>query len=137
MTMIWKQTVETMNRTQNVFAFFLILLFILPSLGAIVPADAEASDEEQGWWVDTTVDRNKNGMGDMVELHIDNPIFLDDANTLPLIIDFDHTPDEEDIAMLEQSVGYQHQWLLRASTQLLVSSSGFDMGGFRLPGSYD
>ena len=89
--MIWKQMVETMNRTQNVFAFFLILLFILPSLGAIVPADAEASDEEQGWWVDTTVDRNKNGMGDMVELHIDNPIFLDEANTLPLIIDFDHT----------------------------------------------
>ena len=29
------------------------------------------------------------------------------------IIDFDHTPDEEDIAMLEQSVGYQHQWLLK------------------------
>ena len=113
MTMIWKQVVETMNRTQNVFAFFLILLFILPSLGAIVPADAEASDEEQGWWVDTTVDRNKNGMGDMVELHIDNPIFLDEDNTLPLIIDFDHTPDEEDIAMLEQSVGYQHQWLLK------------------------
>ena len=35
MTMIWKQMVETMNRTQNVFAFFLILLFILPSLGLL------------------------------------------------------------------------------------------------------
>ena len=43
---------------------------LLPSLGAIVPADAEmVSQEDEGWWVDTTVDRNKNGIGDMIERH--------------------------------------------------------------------
>ena len=85
---------------------------LLPSLGAIVPADAETvAVEEEGWWVDTTVDRNKNGIGDMIERHIDNPILLKDG-TLPIIVDFDHTPDAQDVQMLEQSVDYQHEWYL-------------------------
>jgi subtilisin family serine protease len=72
----------------------------------------ENTDEPEGWWVNTTVDKNGNGIGDMVELHKDNPIFLDDDNTLPLIIDFDHTPGEEEVALLEKEVNYQHQWTL-------------------------
>jgi hypothetical protein len=68
--------------------------------------------ESDGWWIDTTVDRNGNGIGDMVELHLDNPIFLDQHNTLPLIIDFDYTPSEKEVIMLEKEVDYQHQWIL-------------------------
>ncbi len=63
--------------------------------------------------VDTTVDRNQNGIGDMIERHIDNPILLKDG-TLPIIVDFDHTPDEEDVIMLEQQVDYEHQFYLPA-----------------------
>ncbi len=81
-------------------------------MGAVVPVDAEpASQEEPGWWVDTTVDRNKNGIGDMIEKHIDNPILLEDG-TLPIIIDFDHTPDQEDVDMLIENVHYEHEWFL-------------------------
>jgi len=40
-------------------------------------------------------------------------LFLDEANTLPLIIDFDHTPTEADVSMLEREVGFQHQWTLK------------------------
>jgi hypothetical protein len=68
--------------------------------------------DEVGWWVDTTVDRNGNGIGDMIEVHIDNPLFLNDDNTLPLIVDFDHTPGVEEIALLEREVEFQHQWTL-------------------------
>ena len=73
-----------MTKTSNAISIALIALMLLPSLGAIVPADAEKVEVvEEGWWVDTTVDRNKNGIGDMIEKHIDNPILLEDG-TLPL-----------------------------------------------------
>ena len=91
-----------MTRMSNAVSIVLISLMLLPSLGAIVPADAESvTVEEEGWWVDTTVDRNKNGIGDMIERHIDNPILLKEG-TLPIIVDFDHTPDEKDVLMVEE-----------------------------------
>ena len=101
-----------MTRMSNTVSILLISLMLLPSLGAIVPADAEVvSQEEEGWWADTTVDRNKNGIGDMIEKHIDNPILLEDG-TLPIIVDFDHTPDQADVDMLTKNVAYEHEWFL-------------------------
>lgn len=92
---------------------FCLTILVLPMLAFAAPVSAvENTDESEGWWVNTTVDKNGNGIGDMVELHKDNPIFLDDDNTLPLIIDFDHTPGEEEVALLENEVNYQHQWTL-------------------------
>jgi hypothetical protein len=46
----------------------------------------------------------------MVEKYHDHELFLDEANTLPLIVDFDHEPTAEDVAMLEREVGYVHEW---------------------------
>ena len=101
-----------MTRMSNTVSIVLISLMLIPSLGAIIPADAEmVSQEDEGWWVDTTVDRNKNGIGDMIERHIDNPILLEDG-TLPIIVDFDHTPDADDVKMLTEQVAYEHEWYL-------------------------
>ena len=88
---------------------------LLPTLALASPIqiESESNVEEDGWWVETTVDKNKNSIGDMVEMHKDNPIFLDEDKTLPLIIDFDRTPTTQDIAMLEREVGYEHQWVLK------------------------
>ena len=86
---------------------------VLPTLAMAVPVTAQQEDvEEIGWWVNTTVDRNGNGIGDMIEVHKDSPLFLDEANTLPLIIDFDHTPGADEIALLEREIDFQHQWTL-------------------------
>ena len=94
-------------------SIFCLTILVLPMLAFAAPVSAvENTEEPEGWWVNTTVDKNGNGIGDMVELHKDNPIFLDDDNTLPLIIDFDHTPGEEEVALLEKEVNYQHQWTL-------------------------
>ena len=87
-------------------------MMITPLMVAAFPTSLDVEEEPQGWWSETTVDRNDNKIGDMVELHIDNPIFLDDENTLPLIIDFYFTPGEEEIEMLEREVGYEHQFIL-------------------------
>tara|TARA_Y100001980_G_C14554588_1_gene341516 strand:+ start:726 stop:2639 length:1914 start_codon:yes stop_codon:yes gene_type:complete len=101
-----------MTKMSNVISIALITLMLVPSLAAVVPVQAENSTaDEEGWWVDTTVDRNKNGIGDMIERHIDNPILLKDG-TLPIIVDFDHTPDSADVQMLAESVDYEHEWYL-------------------------
>ena len=87
---------------------------VAPLLIATVPVSAVDDDDSEpvGWWTETTVDRNQNKIGDMVELHMDNPIFLDEENTLPLIIDYYYTPGEEEIEVLERTVDYEHQFIL-------------------------
>ena len=104
-----------MSKIQATLSLLCLSLFLFPAMAMAMPVEVESSQEEdsEGWWVETTVDRDGNGIGDMVEVHKDNPIFLDEDGTLPLIVDFDHTPDEADIAMLEREVGYEHQWTLK------------------------
>ena len=90
-----------------------LAMFMLPTVLATVPVESPPDSSEEGWWVETTVDRDGNGIGDMIELHQKNPLFLDEAKTLPLIIDFSFTPGEAEIQMLEEQVDYQHQWTLK------------------------
>ena len=79
---------------------------------AVPVSHTPSQSGEVGWWVNTTVDRNGNGIGDMIELHVDNPLFLDEDNTLPLIVDFGYTPGPDEVALLEREVEFQHQWTL-------------------------
>lgn len=88
-------------------------MFLLPTVLATVSVENSATEpQEEGWWVETTVDKDGNGIGDMIEVHQKNPFFLDADKTLPLIVDFDHTPGEEEISMLANQVNFQHQWTL-------------------------
>jgi len=96
--------------SRRILALFCFLLMLTPALALAAPVTVQTPGDEEGWWVNTTVDRNGNGIGDMVEKYHDHPLFLDEDNTLPLIIDFDHTPTDLDIAMLEREVGYVHEW---------------------------
>ena len=89
-----------------------LAMFMLPTVLATVPTESNPETEE-GWWVETTVDRDGNGIGDMIEVHQKNPYFLDDDKTLPLIIDFSYTPGDAEIEMLENRVDYDHQWTLK------------------------
>lgn len=103
-----------MNGYKRCFGVFGLVIWIAPLLIATIPvsADVETDSEPRGWWNDTTLDRNQNRIGDMVELHKENPIFLDEDNTLPLIIDFYYTPGQYEIDMLEKHVDYKHQFIL-------------------------
>ena len=102
---------STKAMSQRLIVLTVLALFVLPLAMASVSVPAEPSTgEEEGWWVETTVDRDGNGIGDMVERYHDHPLFLDEDGTLPLIIDFDHTPTPADVAMLEREIGYEHAW---------------------------
>ena len=101
----------TTAAAQRLIVLTVLALLVLPLAMASVSMPSEPlASEEEGWWVETTVDRDGNGIGDMVERYHDHPLFLDEEGTLPLIIDFDHTPTPADVAMLEREVGYVHQW---------------------------
>ena len=103
-----------MSKVQSTLSVLCLSLLLLPALAMAVPVEVQsAQHSEEGWWVETTVDRDGNGIGDMVEFHKDNPIFLSEDGTLPLIVDFDHTPGETEIALLEREVGFVHEWTLR------------------------
>ena len=94
----------------SVFCFCLMLT---PALAMAMPVHSTAEETaNEAWWHTTNMDKNDNKIADMVEKYHDHPLFLDEANTLPLIVDFDHTPTEADIAMLEREVNYVHQWNL-------------------------
>ena len=80
-----------MKRMLTVVCF---LLMVLPLVSMAMPVGHSEEPESEGWWVNTTVDRDGNGIGDMVEKFHDHPLFLDEDNTLPIIVDFDHTPTE-------------------------------------------
>ena len=86
-------------------------LMMTPVLAAAMPV--HSTDEvqaDENWWERTNMDRNNNKIADMVEKYHDHELFLDEANTLPLIVDFGHEPTEQDVAMLEREVGYVHEW---------------------------
>ena len=108
----WGNTGETlsMKKTLSLVCLGLLLLPVMAAAMPVAPEHVGQDAEEEGWWVETTVDTNKNGIGDMVEKFHDHPLFLDEDNTLPIIVDFDHTPTEADVAMLEREVGYVHAW---------------------------
>ena len=86
-------------------------LMMTPVLAVAMPVHStEEAPAEENWWERTNMDRNNNKIADMVEKYHDHELFLDEANTLPLIVDFDHEPTEQDVAMLEREVGYVHEW---------------------------
>ena len=86
-------------------------LMMTPVLAAAMPVHSSGENQaEDNWWERTNMDRNNNKIADMVEKYHDHELFLDEANTLPLIVDFDHLPTAEDVAMLEREVGYVHEW---------------------------
>lgn len=95
-----------------------LAMFVLPTVLATVPVSSSEESGEEGWWVETTVDRDGNGIGDMIELHQHNPLFLDEDKTLPLIVDFSFTPGTPEIQMLEEAVDYRHQWTLKGINAL-------------------
>ena len=93
---------------KRTLAFFALSLLILPVIAAATPVNSEPSEEE-GWWIDTTVDRNGNSIGDMVEKFHDHPLFLDEEGTLPVIVDYSRDVSEDDVRILEQNVEFEHQ----------------------------
>ena len=68
--------------------------------------------QESPWWESTSMDRDGDKIHDAIWLAIDSELYdwVDEHNTISVIVDFDHTPDINDQAMLEREVDFQTQF---------------------------
>ena len=60
--------------------------------------------QESPWWESTSMDRDGDKIHDAIWLAIDSELYewVDEHNTISVIVDFDHTPDFNDQDMLER-----------------------------------
>ena len=95
--------------------FFLVML--LPTIATAVPIDLSEDEDERYWWLDTSMDSDGDFIHDAIWIAAENNHhqYLDENGLISVIVDFDHTPTEEDQSMLEREVGFQTQfryWLI-------------------------
>ena len=107
-------TSESRGKTVSL-TFFLMLL--LPTIATGVPASELGRENERHWWLDTSMDSDGDFIHDAIWIAAENNHhqYLDEDGLISVIVDFDHTPTEEDQAMLEREVEFQTQfryWLI-------------------------
>ena len=97
-------------------ALISVLIFLLPPVVvAMSTASEKVVDEvqEKPWWETTNMDENRDRIHDAIPLAAaggGGGGWLDEDNTISVIVDFDHTPTEEDELMLEQRLHFQTQF---------------------------
>tara|TARA_Y100000768_G_scaffold299479_1_gene233207 strand:- start:933 stop:2924 length:1992 start_codon:yes stop_codon:yes gene_type:complete len=107
-------TSETRGKTVSL-TFFLMLL--LPTIATGIPANDLESEDERYWWLNTSMDSDGDFIHDAIWIAAENNHhqYLDEDGLISVIVDFDHTPTEEDQVMLESEVDFQTQfryWLI-------------------------
>ncbi|MGB1559418.1 MAG: S8 family serine peptidase [Candidatus Thalassarchaeaceae archaeon] len=68
--------------------------------------------QESPWWESTSMDQDGDKIHDAIWLAIDSELYdwVDEENTISVIVDFDHTPTSQDQDMLEKEVDFQTQF---------------------------
>tara|TARA_Y100000992_G_scaffold299455_1_gene266277 strand:+ start:427 stop:2355 length:1929 start_codon:yes stop_codon:yes gene_type:complete len=92
-------------------------MLLLPTIATGLPASELGSEDERHWWLDTSMDSDGDFIHDAIWIAAQNNHhqYLDEDGLISVIVDFDHTPTEEDQAMLEREVEFQTQfryWLI-------------------------
>tara|TARA_B100001248_G_scaffold24751_1_gene16245 strand:+ start:59381 stop:61309 length:1929 start_codon:yes stop_codon:yes gene_type:complete len=92
-------------------------MLLLPTIATGVPASELGRENERHWWLDTSMDSDGDFIHDAIWIAAENNHheYLDEDGLISVIVDFDHTPTEEDQAMLEREVEFQTQfryWLI-------------------------
>ena len=95
-------------------AVLVILAFAPLSSSSIGTSSNIGSGEHQEspWWESTPMDRDGDKIHDAIWLAIDSELYnwVDEENTISVIVDFDHTPTSQDQEMLEREVDFQTQF---------------------------
>ncbi|MEC7100515.1 MAG: S8 family serine peptidase [Candidatus Thermoplasmatota archaeon] len=97
-------------------AFFLIML--LPTIvTAGSPPFNEDSPADEEWWMDTSMDLDGDFVHDAIWIAAQNNQhdYLDENGRISVIVDFDHTPTEDDEKMLSSEVDFELEfryWLI-------------------------
>tara|TARA_B100000945_G_scaffold272207_1_gene234510 strand:+ start:46 stop:1875 length:1830 start_codon:yes stop_codon:yes gene_type:complete len=61
------------------------------------------------WWKDTNMDKDKNGMHDMLDIALEQGKYVVDGK-ISVLVDFDHMPTESDEQLLIDEVNFEPSW---------------------------
>ena len=61
------------------------------------------------WWEDTRMDKDRNGMHDMLDIALEQGKYIIDGK-ISVLVDFDHMPTESDEQLLIDEVGFEPSW---------------------------
>jgi len=106
------------RRVRALVAFTAMGLMMLPAFAAAIPMQEEANQvtENQHWWQDTGMDKDRDGIQDIIWMAIDSTIYdwVDSRGRISVIVDFDHLPSVADEKMLIDEVDFavQHRFHL-------------------------
>ena len=100
------------NRYRAILAIAAIGLFVFPVLvaAAATPITSPHPPEEVQWWEDTLMDKDKDGIDDDIWVALNNTDFewVDENGHIDVIVNLDHLPTEDDVALLENELDFVH-----------------------------
>ena len=98
-----------------------LVFFLMMLLPTIVTASSspfnEDSPTDEKWWMDTSMDLDGDFVHDAIWIAAQNNQhdYLDENGRISVIVDFDHTPTEDDEKMLSSEVDFELEfryWLI-------------------------
>ena len=106
---------EARRKMASVAFFLMMLLPTIATADSTTEVDGSTGDEE--WWMDTSMDSDGDFIHDAIWIASQNNHhqYLDEDGRISVIVDFDHTPTEDDEEMLTNEVGFEVQfryWLI-------------------------
>tara|TARA_B100000579_G_scaffold435652_1_gene459469 strand:- start:4434 stop:6260 length:1827 start_codon:yes stop_codon:yes gene_type:complete len=75
----------------------------------IVSYSSLVENNEDRWWEDTRMDKNKNRMHDILDIALEQGKYVVDGK-ISVLVDFDHMPTELDEQLLIDEVGFEPSW---------------------------
>jgi len=75
----------------------------------IVPFSSLQESQSDNWWEDTRMDKDRNGMHDMLDIAVEQGRYVIDGK-ISVLVDFDHMPTESDEQLLIDEVGFEPSW---------------------------
>ena len=75
----------------------------------IVPFSSLQESMVSDWWEDTRMDKDRNGMHDMLDIAVEQGKYVIDGK-ISVLVDFDHMPTESDEQLLIDEVGFEPSW---------------------------
>ena len=76
----------------------------------IVPfSSLQEPQVSDNWWEDTRMDKDRNGMHDMLDIAVEQGKYVIDGK-ISVLVDFNHMPTESDEQLLIDEVGFEPSW---------------------------
>ena len=102
-----------MRGLSGLFAIVVVCLFLVPVTSPMAMVDDSSPVVDLPWWETTNMDKDRDEIHDAVWMAVAGMSgggWVDDDGRIGVIVDFDHTPTEEDEILLEESIDFIVQW---------------------------